>query len=118
MGGAVVSSVGRAGGSISAITWGTWDGVAVFVVLSSSMVPVIVISEVSLLFPRYIEGGRVALIDGDFLGSNRLKSDEEEPFVGISANIVSRTTEVEAEDFRGHVPYQLSLGLSYTAKSI
>lgn len=74
------------------------------------------ISKVSLLLPRYIEGGREAFMDGDFLGSNRLKSDEEGPFAGISARIVSRATEVDAVDFRGHVPYQLPLGLSYRMK--
>jgi hypothetical protein len=53
----------------------------------------------------YIEGGREVGGKEAFFGSNRLKSAEE-PFVGLSASIVSRATDVEAIDFRGHVPYQ------------
>lgn len=43
---------------------------------------------------------------GGFFVSNRLKSADE-PFVGLSAKIVSLATDVEAVDFLGQVPYQL-----------
>lgn len=52
------------------------------------------------------------MVVGDFFGSNRLKSAVEE-FVGLSARIDSLATWVEAFDFRGQVPYQLPLVLSY-----
>ena len=67
-------------------------------------------SKVSLLLPRYMDGGLAAMVAGDFFGSNRLKSAVD-PLVGLSASIVSRATWVEAVDFLGHVPYQLLFAL-------
>jgi hypothetical protein len=60
--------------------------------LSSSNVPPIVISKVSLPFPKYIEGGLAAVTAGDFLGSNRLKSAGAAPLAGLFAKIVSLAT--------------------------
>lgn len=63
-------------------------------------------SEVSLLFPKYIEGGLPSFRAVAFRGgSYRLRSAVEEPFDGMSANIDSLASCVDAEDFRGHVPY-------------
>lgn len=73
---------------------------------SASRVPPIVISNVSLLLPKNIEGGRDVVTAGGFFVSKRLKSADE-PFVGLSARIVSLATDVEAVDFLGQVPYQL-----------
>lgn len=74
------------------------------------------ISKVSLLFPRYIEGGLPGVVSTGFFGSNRLKSAVEDPPVGdLSANIVSLATCVEAVDFRGQVPNQLLFDVTVVA---
>lgn len=57
-----------------------------------------------------MDGGLGA--EGGFFGSNRLKSTAGLPFVGLSANIVSLATNVEAVDFLGQVPYHELLDLS------
>ncbi len=82
--------------------------------LSSSNVPPIVISKVSLPFPKHIEDGLAAVTGGDFLGSNRLKSAGVVPLAGLSAKIVSLATCVEAVDFLGQVPYQLLFDLIFS----
>jgi len=70
-------------------------------------------SEVPLLFPRNMEGGLPCDTRDDFReGSKRLRSLEDGAFFGLSANIVSRAIWVDAEDFRGHVPYQLVFDLT------
>jgi hypothetical protein len=76
-------------------------------------VPPIVTSRVSLLFPRYIEGGLLALGAWGFFGSNWFTTVEEAPFFDLSARIVSLATCVEAVLFRGQVPYQLLFSLTW-----
>lgn len=79
--------------------------------LSTSIVSSDVVNpEVSLLLPRYMEGGReLAEVDLSVLpGSNLLRSAVE-VFAGFVAMMDSAVTFAKAADLctRGHVPYQL-----------
>lgn len=79
--------------------------------VSASSVPPIVTSEVSLLFPMFIDGGLPSLVTEGLFGVRGPKSVGG-PVLCLSARIVSLATWVEGVDFRGQVPYQLDPDLS------